>query len=214
MTTVSFEVYLPRVLPDVIGCPEPTALQAIRDAAIEFCEKSQAIQLDLAIDAAAGVNEYDLGLSAGVRCASIMRAFYKDTPLKPAPADMAIDADLYRDPPSGGSSTPSTYLQKEAAKVSFLPTPSDTLANAFTMRVAVQPDRDATAFDAALYQDYAETIAHGAKARLMASPHKAWTNLTTAPAERAFFLAGINLAKLRTARARTRGQLRFSIPRI
>lgn len=213
MSNVSFEVFLPRVMPEVIGCPEPTAIQSIRDAAIEFCEKTAAWQLDWTLDVEEGVNEYAIGLPSSMRCTAIQRAFYRNTPLKPMPADMALDADLYRETPTKGNSTPRFFQQKAAAMLSLLPTPNESASEIVTLRVAVQPSRDAATCDDSLYQDWAEVIAHGAKARLMASPGKPWTNPAFA-AERGLFLTGINSARLRVAKARTRGQVRISIPRI
>ena len=41
MTAVSYEVFLPEVMPYVHDVPEIVAVQAIRNACIEFCEETQ-----------------------------------------------------------------------------------------------------------------------------------------------------------------------------
>ena len=42
----AWELYLPEVLVDVPGCPDIVAVNAVRNAAIDFCEKSQVWQYD------------------------------------------------------------------------------------------------------------------------------------------------------------------------
>ena len=44
MTAVSYEVFLPEVMPYVHDVPEIVAVQAIRNACIEFCEKTHYLQ--------------------------------------------------------------------------------------------------------------------------------------------------------------------------
>ena len=44
---ISIDKFYSRVMPYVQGCPEPTASQAILDAAIEFCDKTNVMRQTL-----------------------------------------------------------------------------------------------------------------------------------------------------------------------
>mgnify|MGYP003577447698 CR=1 FL=1 len=59
----TFEKFFPDLLPQVPGCPEPVAEQALKRAAQRFCELTFAwrVRLD-AISLAAGTDEYELPL--------------------------------------------------------------------------------------------------------------------------------------------------------
>jgi hypothetical protein len=59
MPSRSFETLLPRILASAPGCPNPTALQHIRDAAIRVCERTTAWRYQpLVYNLLPGVHEY------------------------------------------------------------------------------------------------------------------------------------------------------------
>ena len=61
MTAVSYEVFLPEVMPYVHDVPEIVAVQAIRNACIEFCEETHYLQENLdPITGQENVGEYYL----------------------------------------------------------------------------------------------------------------------------------------------------------
>ena len=47
MSEISYEVFLPEVMPFVRDVPEIVAVQAIRNAVIEFCEETHYMQENL-----------------------------------------------------------------------------------------------------------------------------------------------------------------------
>ena len=58
---IKYDTLLPDVLSMVPACPEVIAERAIRSAAIELCEKTDAYQKQLdPITVVAGIYEYDL----------------------------------------------------------------------------------------------------------------------------------------------------------
>ena len=78
MSEVSYDNFLVEVLPYVRDIPEVVALQAIKNAAIEFCQETRYIQDNL--DAMAGITKigtYDLEANEGTyKIADIVECWY------------------------------------------------------------------------------------------------------------------------------------------
>ena len=59
METRAFSDLLPKVLPSVPGCPQPLAIQHIRDAAVRVCERTLAWRyVQPKFNLTPGVHEY------------------------------------------------------------------------------------------------------------------------------------------------------------
>lgn len=213
MATLS--AFYPYVLPDVMGCPEMTADVAIRGALIEFCEKSHVLQRDLdPVTVVRGIVDYDLDPPANQLVARIMRVWYKDRELTATAPDNINNAEVYNTLFTGADkerSEPRIYLQKDERTFTIYPIPQDTVANGLTIRAALKPTRAAEEVDDVLFEDYAETIAHGAKYRLLSMASKPWTNGPAASAALTMFNSGINVARQRASRGHTRADLRVRL---
>jgi uncharacterized protein YbdZ (MbtH family) len=214
----AYESFLSRVLIEVPGCAEISAIQAIRDACIEFCEKSLVLVRDHdPVTVQQGVVDYDLEPPTGTLVIKIMQAWLDDAKLEPAAPDQVRHAALYnRDYASyqSAASTPLVYVQKDERTVSLWPVPDKTYTNGLTMRVALKPTRSSSAVDDAIFEEYAETIASGALARLMISPGKPYTNPQVSGAHRLMFGQGVNVARQRSGHGHVRSNLSVRLRRI
>src|SRR5512137_870759 len=85
MTAVSYEVFLPEVMPYVQDVPDTVAVQAIRNACIEFCTETHYLQENLdPITGQEDVGEYDLDANdSNYKVVEIMQAYYGDQLLIP-----------------------------------------------------------------------------------------------------------------------------------
>lgn len=208
-----YEDFLSRVIPDVAGCPEPVAIQAIKDAVIEFCSKSSAYQQDLdAISLIANTSEYDLDAPTGYRVSRLMKVWRGDTELHPASPDMIRVPDAYKR--SEGSAPPRFYFQKTSLTISFLDVPKVSERSAIIIRAALCPTRDSTSVDDEIYELWAEEIAHGAKHRLMLVPGKTYSNPQSSAVEKGFFDAGVNKATLQASRGYVRSSSSVKLRKI
>jgi hypothetical protein len=211
-TTSNFYQY---VLPDVSGCPEISADIAIRAAVIEFCEKSLVLQRDHdPLQVVAGIIDYDLEPATDNLVTKIMRVWFKDVELIPIAPDNVARAEIYNSAFTGANvsqSDPRFYLQKDARTLTIYPIPKATVSNALTIRVAYKPTRTAKVIDDFLFEDYAETIAHGAKFRLLSMASKPWTNGPAAAAAMALFNSGVNVARQRASRGNSRADVRVTL---
>jgi len=209
----AYEAFLSRVMPEVAGCPEPVAIQAIKDTCIEFCTRSNALQQDLdPVTLIANQSEYDLEPPAGYRVSRVMKVWRGDTELTPAAPDMIRVPDAYR--ATAGSAAPTFYFQKTASTISFLDVPKVTERNVVTIRAAITPTRASTTIDDEILELWAEEIAHGAKYRLMLVPGKPYSNPQSSAVEKALFDAGVNKAMLQASRGYVRSSMRVKLRKI
>jgi len=185
MAKVSWESFLAEVLPSVEGCADVTAINAIRAAAIDFCQRTRVWQaeLDFPITIEANQAEYDLDppdLESEIVTVPKRGVRYKGKEL----AGPTTHADLTRDQPGWQSATgtqPTTFIYDESQQViRVVPVPTAEVIDALTVRVALKPTRTSENADQYLYDSWLDAIAAGALARLLILPNKAWTNFELA----------------------------------
>lgn len=210
----TFDDFLPYVLPDVPGCPESVASDAIVSAAIEFCEKSLVLQRDHdPVNVLAGRPDYDLDspISQMLVC-KVMKAWFLRHVLTPVgPDDMddpyAYQAALGQSGSNYGVAIPMYFVQKEERTITLWPAPQSDTAQGLTLRVALKPMRAATSFDDVLFEDWVDVITAGAKAALQTTPGKTFTNPQLALGNQGAFMAGTNRAMVRGNKGLTRTSL-------
>jgi len=211
----TFSDFYPYVLTEVPGCPEITVDVALRSTLIDFCEKSLVVQRDLdPVSVVKGIIDYDLEPPTGQLVTKLLRVWYKSSELQPAAPDNINNAEVYNRLFSGANverSDPRMFLQKDDLTFTIYPIPKDTVTNGITARAALKPTRAATVFEDVLFQDYAETIAHGAKYRLLSMASKPWTNGPAANVALAAFNSAVNVARQRASRGHTRADLRVRL---
>jgi len=214
----SYEDFLSRVLIEVPGCAEVSALLAVKDTCIEFCEKSLVLVKDHEpITVYEGEVDYDLEAPSGYVVIKVMRAWMENNRMEPMHPDIVREASVYNrlyNSFQAAPSLPMRYLQKSERTISVWPLPDKTYQNGLTLRVALKPSRSSTAVEDVLFEDYAETIAAGALGRLMMSSGKPYTDLKLAAARKAEFAAGLNVARQRAGHGHTRSNLSVRMQRI
>lgn len=208
----AYDDFLPYVLPDVPGCPEIAAIQAIRSSAIDFCERSLVLQRDHdPVTLVKGIVDYDFDPPLeNTLVTKLMRAWFKRDEVEAVAPDMVNDVTVYNalfanaNPMTGPTKQ---IIQKDERTFSVFPKPDQTYQNALTMRVALKPTRASTKCEDVLFEDYAEFIAHGAKARLCMTNGKSYFNPNVAALGNAMFTQGVNRALQRATRGHTRAAL-------
>ena len=214
----SYESFLPRIYIDAPGCPEVLVIQVVRDAAIDFCTRSNFIQRDHdPITALAGVSNYDLDPPIGQLVVKVMKCWYKNYELTPVAPDYINAPAFYNatiDDAVPLGAEPSMFTQKDERTFSVYPIQTMTTANALTLRVSLKPTRASTSCEDSLFEDYADVIAHGALSRLLASPGKAYSNPSLVVMHAAQFMAGVNEARQRASRGNVRSSMQVRMRNI
>lgn len=205
MTTVAFTQFLPEVLPSVQGCSDILALNAIRNAAIEFCGSTmywQETQDPVTLTAAD--LPYDFEAPTGANVIQPLSIRCNGSNVVPKSLDW-LDANI----PNWATLVadyPSFYYQPNPNQMVLVGQPSTSVD--LTIRVAYIPARTATGVDQTLYQYYLEAIAFGALTRLCAVPGQPWTNPEVAQYSRAMFNNAMTDATIEANKSYDRGGLK------
>lgn len=216
--SVEYEAFFPYVLPEVAGVVEPVALLAIRNACIEFCEKSLILTRDHdPVTITQGIVDYDLDPPLGYLVVKVQKAWLENNKIDPLAPDFVRDASVYNRlfaSYQSAPSTPTAYLQKDERSITVWPVPDKKYPSGLTMRVALKPTRASTTIDDVIFEEYAEAIASGALTRLMSSAGKPYTNVQMAAVHQAKFQQGINLARQRAGHGHVRSNLSVKLRKI
>lgn len=198
----AFSELVSEVLQDCQQAPEPLIQRAARNAVIEFCEQTLCIRRTLdPITIEADVPTYVLTPEANTLIIEVMSAQINDyDPLVPSSQDQL---DLWWQTPSqslinftswidddedltGGNSwrqfTQSIpecyYIDKNNAdyRMRLVGIPTDTIADALNVVVALKPSRSATQIDDWFIEDHYLRLLDGARAKMLMMPGRPWTN--------------------------------------
>lgn len=191
------------------GAPVPLMEQALRDACIRICERTNLIQVVESQTAAAGVQEFNGPGGTQQILARILRVSFGIQVLMPISVDSvrhgaALGAADRRLPvPQIG--TPSSYYAASPGTDSFYLHPVPDKAGVLVIRAALRPTADATSVEDVLYDRWHSTVATGALAQLMAMPNQGFTNDKKAADAEAQFHAALSRASSEGRRGHLRG---------
>ncbi|NVN99299.1 MAG: hypothetical protein HXX17_08245 [Geobacteraceae bacterium] len=208
----SLDLFLPRLLPWVIGCPDPLIRQALVDAAIEFCELTGVIQtISAPQTAVTNLGTYTITLPAYTDAVSTKTVWYGVDTLTPVQTE-ALE-NVYAYVSSVGTHTQTAGLPKEFYEASpgvigIYPIPDATNIDYITAKVVTKPMRDAPVLDDALYTDWVDALVVGARKRLHAIPDQSFSSdVKAAEASREFQRYATKAANL-AMHGRVQGSLR------
>lgn len=202
---VNLSNFFPRLLPYVVGCPEPLAQQALLDSAIEFCRRSQVVTTNLdPITVREGVSNYELDSPSNqVVVDQVLKVWYDSTLMSAAPYETATA--LFN--PAGA---PRYFFGQEIDEVftlTLLPAPDKTVRNGLLVRASLRPTRAATQVYDILYDRHIEGVVAGAMGILMATPDQPFTDMTMAGAQEIKARALANNARFDAMHGRVQSSL-------
>lgn len=194
----ALSAFTPYVMPDVPSCPEPMIDDAVRRAAIEFCERTDIIREKLSFNTVASQDNVVLAPSNSGDVARVYTLMYGEEELaKTRRTDFDEDGD---------KGQPLEYYIELPNTLRLYPVPD--VIYALVAYVSVKPDRDATTVDDVLFNNWRDVIASGAKARLMMMSKQPWYDANGAAVEEAIFEAAIDKVSHRRATGGVNAPLR------
>lgn len=205
--------FLPWVIPHAYGVTDPYAEQAVRDACIEFCERTEVVQSVETYGLVASDPECNLFAPPQQRLARVIRVTCNDVDLSAVAIDevrsgaaMRAGVDTVVSPARG---TPTSFYQRVPgdSAIYLWPVPDAAAPEALAVRAAFAPTRTASMVEDVLFNDWLPEIVHGALAMLLSTPAQPFTNLVLAGAHRKEFEAAIGAAARDAKRGGTRGSL-------
>lgn len=207
--TVSMDLFLRRVMLEAPLCPDPLALDAVRATCIDFCHHTWFWRYDLpAISVVDGVATYALTpLPANTVVSGIreVRMAGVSTPVPPTTQDWL--ADNVPDWRTREERYPIAYLVPQVGEIQLIGIPTENVADALTITLAIKPSWSATMIFEPIYNDHLETITNGALAHLLAMKSKEWADPALSTFYRSRYEAGRNSAKAATTHGHVRSNL-------
>lgn len=190
MATVRWNSFFPYVSPDVLECPDITVEIAIRDAATEFCQRTHVWkELSDLVTTQVGESLYDLEPPSGAVVEKILGLQADGEPLEFTRVD-----HLPRQWTTS-TGTPIRAVYETDDQIRLYPTPDE--AGDYRAVFVLTPSANSSGLPGRIFERYRETIAHGAKHRLMMTPGKTWSNPSMASYHMSQFMRGVNDAKIR-----------------
>lgn len=199
-TMVSWDKFYEYVLPSVQGCPVSIVNNAIRSACIEFCEKTLIWKQDSIVNDI--VEGFDLYLFAPPPNAKVVMPYRVSiNGVEVQPTDLQSLESFMPNWKEAKDSLPKYYFLANDDVVRLVGTPTETLYGALTADVALKPSRDAKTCPTFLYDDWAETIAAGALAKLHAMKGKVWAMPEMVTYYTKLFREGVSRARSKAAKS-------------
>lgn len=157
------------VLPDVMGCPEPSMELALLRAAREFFAGAHVwtVWLDNTMKIA-GITEYDIELERNCELVKVLRATLGDRRI-----DITTPDSLPDDWQINPTARAECIFTSDGKTITLLPSNATGLLR---VQAVLKPSNAAVGIEDYLFDRYVEPIATGAKARLMLQPGKPYSN--------------------------------------
>lgn len=178
------------VLPDTPGCPELVVDQNLRQAAIDFLRDSGAYVVNVpAFAYTADVSAYTHAPAADTQLSGVIEARVagQTHSMQLGTPSIAYNARtaLY----------PSVFIAGDD-NINFTLWPTPTVSGTLAYRYSAYPTQTAATVPDIVVAQWADAIARGAKARILALPGKSYTNAKLASLYEQQFRATINRAKI------------------
>lgn len=189
------------VLPHVHGCPVGLANNAIRNAIIEFCEKSRLWTVDAtAANVLAGVNRYSFYPPEGSRVICPEYVAINGTQLLQISLD-DLDA-LHTGWRELEQEFPMWCYMDTDTSIRLVGTPTKDITGALEVSVALKPTRSSQECPDFIREDFAEVIAAGALSKLHAMVGRVWSNPQLVKEYRRQFRYGVATARSKSMKSR------------
>lgn len=212
MSVVTYSSFLKEVVPFVPDVPETVALNAIRNACIEFCEKSAYVVRELdAIDVLSGIGNYTLDLPTDTVLGHVREVWFEKSTVQAASEEEL--RGLFQSDWREKTGTPTFYTMVDACELVLCPEPDANSVGGLKVIVTTIPSRDSVTVDDTLYERWAETIGHGARARLHEQPGQPYSNPQAAQYCWRMFSYGVERATVQRNRGLTRTNMSVRFPR-
>jgi len=197
---IAIALFLDRIRRELTECPQPVMIDAVRDAAREFCDKTQVWRETVDdISTIANEFEYDIEPPTRSRSVAIISMVHHGKPLRPK-SERELN-DLLPNWQELTASTATWFVSDTPELLRLVPYPSESETDAIKqVRLALKPTHDTDQLPDILHRDYLEDIGYGAMARLFRIPKSEWKDLGLADFYQNEFMRAIGTAKLRAAR--------------
>jgi hypothetical protein len=209
----AYTAWLDHVAVDVPGITKEFAVDAIRNAVIDFCEKSRLYKYEpAAINVVASQASYPLiaggALPADTALWDVLYAAHDGVEIYPK-GKAELDGLVTDWRLSTTTGVPGYYmLGVDRASIRLVTTPADSLAGGLTLELALKPLRASTTCPDWILENHIDAIKHGAKWKLFSMQKKPWANAQLALYHMQEFDIACGQGDIMAGRDNTRAPLR------
>jgi len=193
--------FLPYIQPNVQGCPLAILNSALASTLLDFCERSQLwTRISEKTSVIPNVPRYTFMPEEQAVAVEASLALCEGRPL----IQTTLDA-LNTEEPDWRSKTgrvPTKFFMDTSHSIRLYPEPTELIEDGLQVQISMKPKRDAKELPDFLYENWAETIAHGTLARLFAMSGKDWANPQLVGYHSDEYRAGLSRAKTKTIKSR------------
>lgn len=193
---MQFDALIGSVLIHAPGASDPLAVDALRMAAIQLCEKTSAWHESFTQNVR--TQDIELDVPSQSRAVGIERVYINGSLISPITAGQA---DLFAQP-----GVPDGYYRTEDNVLRLVPAPSDAVS--LSVDVILAPTYTATSIPDDLANRCRKALIYGALAQLLIVPGQAWTNPTLAVAYQQMHEQETSHISVQDSRSRVRSALR------
>lgn len=199
---MKFLDFAPFIRPDVQGCPDFLLERAARDAAIEFCRRTDVYLAEPEyIQVSAGVNEYAVTIPAGTELNHIIDIYNNNVALKP----VSFTELLKRLGDENTRGEPRLYSQRDNKEFYLAPVPGS--ETALRVLYSLKPTPSSGSIPDSIGREYREIISYGALFRLQMMAQQPFTNPSFGAVNRDLFERGIGATTRQAAYGFSGGSL-------
>lgn len=155
--------------PMMLDCPYPIAEQGLRFAAIEFCERTRCYANVQEKTVAGGAKSVLLSPGDDALISEITLVEWNGKGIDPITQEIAEQIRL-----RATTGVPEGYYRSNPETLVLVPLPG--ASGTLKVEMLLTPTRTATSIPRFLYDLHWDAIENGAKARLMGSPNRPWSN--------------------------------------
>jgi hypothetical protein len=212
--TVPYEQFLPEVMQFVPDVADLIAVNAIRNACIEFCERTRYLQIDVPyVPLVNGKASYPIVTPEGTKFVLPEVTYYNDVLLIPKSSDEL--ASIYRMADWRQVKANPAYITRLIMpEIVVVPYPATVLSTDYLRcRISIAPTRDSTEVDSEIFEQFLEIISFGARSRLYGTPKQAYYDRGAADQYYRMFKYGISEARERITKGLSRDSVKAEYQR-
>lgn len=206
--------FLRYVLPYATGCSEISATNALRQAAIDFCRRTNLwTEMQEPQPVIAGISEYDIESPTDGQLSLVLDVYLDGVEL----SAKAIDElrKLYKIPSwNAVVGKPVFFTQLVPGTIQLVPEPATDIPSGVSARVSYVPTQTASTVPDFLYDSHATDLASGALSYLLIEQGRSYTDPTNGVYHARRFHASMSRAVVNNNRANVRAQMRVRQVRV
>lgn len=195
--------WLPRIQPQVPGCPNPVIKKYLIDVLRDFCEETQLWENNqlTAISLVADQADYALSSLSG-DIVAIDSAEIDEVPIRPITLfELNSQIQNWR---HTTTRRPLSYLQTASStNITLVYTPSEALTDGLVVWVSLKPLETATTVEDFLWDEYRDAIANGTVGMLKMVDGMPWSDMQSGMIKYATYEAARDTAKIKKIRGNT-----------